>query len=503
MLLAIVYFLLILTGIVVVHELGHYLFSRVFGVRVLEFAIGMGPKLWSKKGKKTTFRINAFPIGGYVRPAGEDLDAIDSSVPDNEQIQNKPAWQRFIIYFAGPVFSLLLGFLILSLVAVVWGFQEVKIDKVELGSPAALSGMLPGDRIASVNGKTLLDNTRLSEAVVRGEKIDLVVIREGREVEITLIPEMLPQEAFIVIGNVSGEFGDALSSINGASFNGDYVGYGGILSPESTIRLGFADGSNLSGTLLTYSPAEERYAMGIYYANFKPIVATDFGQFRKGDVLVSVNGMTTETSYDLTTMSQLLSLKPNELLIQFTGRETTFARYGFPEEFVVTLERDGQVVDLTMTKNEMIALVSEVGAFSQGSDYWYPDSPVEAAVLGVQWANDLLITMVKVVGSLFTGGANINEFTGPIGLVTIVDQAVSLGTRIVLFLAGFISLNLGVINMIPFPALDGGRMLLALLEIITRKRLDPKIEGLINVIGFMILMGFMIYITFIDIGRWL
>ncbi|RAM60129.1 peptidase M50, partial [Mesotoga sp. SC_3PWM13N19] len=200
---------------------------------------------------------------------------------------------------------------------------------------------------------------------------------------------------------------------------------------------------------------------------------------------------------------QLRAVKPNELLIQFTGRETTFARYGFPEEFVVTLERDGQVVDLTMTKNEMIALVSEVGAFSQGSDYWYPDSPVEAAVLGVQWANDLLITMVKVVGSLFTGGANINEFTGPIGLVTIVDQAVSLGTRIVLFLAGFISLNLGVINMIPFPALDGGRMLLALLEMITRRRLDPKIEGLINVIGFMILMGFMIYITFIDIGRWL
>jgi len=130
MLLAIIYFLLILTGIVVVHELGHYIFSRLFGVRVLEFAIGMGPKLWSKKGKNTTFRINAFPIGGYVRPAGEDLDTIDSSIPESEQIQNKPAWQRFIIYFAGPAFSLLLGFLILSLVAVIWGFQEVKIDKV-------------------------------------------------------------------------------------------------------------------------------------------------------------------------------------------------------------------------------------------------------------------------------------------------------------------------------------------------------------------------------------
>jgi len=87
--------------------------------------------------------------------------------------------------------------------------------------------------------------------------------------------------------------------------------------------------------------------------------------------------------------------------------------------------------------------------------------------------------------------------------VTVVNQAVSLGLRIVIFLTGFISLNLGVVNMIPFPALDGGRILLALLEIITRKRMDPKIEGLINVIGFMILMGLMIYITFVDIGRWL
>ncbi|MFA7427787.1 site-2 protease family protein, partial [Mesotoga sp.] len=189
--------------------------------------------------------------------------------------------------------------------------------------------------------------------------------------------------------------------------------------------------------------------------------------------------------------------------IQLTGKETTLAKYGFPEEFVVSIEREGQTIELTVSKNEMIALVGEAGAFAQGSDYWYPDSAFEAVGLGIQWANNLLFTMVKVVGSLFTGGANINEFTGPIGLVTIVDQAVSLGLRIVLFFAGFISLNLGVINLIPFPALDGGRMLLALLEMITRRRLDPKIEGLINVIGFMILMGFMIYITFIDIGRWL
>jgi len=502
MFLTIIYFLLILTGVVVVHELGHYLFSRLFGVRVIEFAIGMGPKIWSRKGKKTTFRINAFPIGGYVRPAGEDLDTVDSSVPENEQIQNKPAWQRFIIYLAGPAFSLILGFVILSLVAVVWGFQEIKIDKIEPGSPAEISGIAPGDRIVSVNGKILIDNTRLGEAIAKGDPIDLVIMRDSGEVNITLVPEMLPQEAVMIISRAQGDAGGEITSINGATFSGDYVGYGKVLQPESFIKIGFSDGQILSGTLLNYSPAEERYAMGIYYANFQPKIAKDYGPFKKGDIIISVGSLETSTSYDLTMMSQLLTIGPSDLLIQFTGREVAYQNHGFAEEIPVKLERDGKSFEITVSKQEMISLVSEAGVFSQGSDYWYPDNVLQAAGLGLQWANSILVTMVRVVGSLFTGGANINEFTGPIGLVTIVDQAISLGLRIVIFITGFISLNLGVVNMIPFPALDGGRMLLAVLEMVTRRRLDPKIEGLINVIGFMVLMGLMIYITFVDIGRW-
>lgn len=503
MVLAIIYFLFILTAVVLVHELGHYLFSRLFGVRVLEFAIGMGPKVWSKKGKKTTFRINALPIGGYVRPAGEDLDQIDASIPANEQIQNKPAWQRFIIYFSGPAFSLLLGFVILTLVAVVWGFQEVKIDKIEPASPAAIAGMVPGDRIVSVNGKTLIDNTKLSATIEEGKPTELTVLRDGRELQITLIPELLPQEALMVVGNAQGGVGERLKTINGASFGGDYVGYGEVLSPESTVKLGFEDGNSLVGTLLAYSPTPERYAMGIYYANFKPVISKDYGVFRKGDVLLSANSMKLETSYDLTMMGQLLSIAPTQLLVQYVGKSVSFESYGFPQEFPVSLEREGEELELTVSKDEMIALISEAGVFEQGSGYWYPDNVIQAAGLGVRWANSILVAMVRVVGSLFTGGANLNEFTGPIGLVTIVDQAVNMGFRIVIFLAGFISLNLGVVNMIPFPALDGGRMVLALLEMVTRRRLDPKIEGLINVIGFLILMGLMLYITFVDIGRWL
>lgn len=503
MLLTTIYFLLILTGVVVVHEIGHYLFLKLFRVRVLEFAIGMGPKIWSKKGKETTFRINVLPIGGYVRPAGEDLDAVDNSVPESAQIQNKPAWQRLIIYFAGPAFSIILGFIILSLVAIVWGFQEIKIDKVEPGSPAAIADIHPGDRIVSVNGRTLIDNTRLGEAIKSGNPLNIVISRDGVEIGKTFSPALLAQEAFMILRKSEGSVGERLIAINGGSFRGDFVGYSKLLSPESSIRMDFAGGESLSGTLVAYSPTEERYAIGIYYANFKPLITKNHGVFRNGDVLLSVGDIETNTSYDLTIMSQLLSIGPTDLLIQYAGSEVSFTGSGFPDEIRVQVERNGVPLELTVSKSEVISLVSEAGVFAQGSDYWYPDSVFQAAALGLQWANSILVTMVRVVGSLFTGRANLNEFTGPIGLVTVVNQAVSLGLRIVIFLTGFISLNLGVVNMIPFPALDGGRILLALLEIITRKRMDPKIEGLINVIGFMILMGLMIYITFVDIGRWL
>ena len=90
-------------------------------------------------------------------------------------------------------------------------------------------------------------------------------------------------------------------------------------------------------------------------------------------------------------------------LIQFTGKEISFAEFGFPDEFVVSVEREGQLINLTVSKNEMIALVEEAGAFAQGSSYWYPDTALEAVGLGVQWANNLLIALVGRVESLFTG----------------------------------------------------------------------------------------------------
>ena len=110
---------------------------------------------------------------------------------------------------------------------------------------------------------------------------------------------------------------------------------------------------------------------------------------------------------------------------------------------------------------------------------------------------------MEIVSNLFTGQSSLREFTGPIGIVKLVGDAAKAGMKMVILLVGLITLNLGVVNLLPLPALDGGRMVLALIEMVIRKRIDPKVEAYIHAIGFFILIGILLYITFIDVGRFL
>ena len=109
--LSLILFIIILGTIVLIHELGHFTFAKLFGVYVHEYSIGMGPKIWSKKPKKseTEYCIRAIPIGGFVRLAGEEGEDGDKSVPKSKKLYNKGFWERFLIFFMGPGFNFLLA----------------------------------------------------------------------------------------------------------------------------------------------------------------------------------------------------------------------------------------------------------------------------------------------------------------------------------------------------------------------------------------------------------
>lgn len=149
-------FIFILGIIVLIHELGHFLWAKRFGVYIYEFSIGMGPVIFSKKGKKDgiLYNIRAFPIGGFVSMAGEVYED-DKTVPKDRCLCNKPIWQRIIVMAAGVINNFLLAILVLFVMSLIWGSNSLtpKVDAVIEGYPMAEAGIVKGDVIVAINNK--------------------------------------------------------------------------------------------------------------------------------------------------------------------------------------------------------------------------------------------------------------------------------------------------------------------------------------------------------------
>ena len=177
-------FILILGIIIFVHELGHFLFAKMMGVYVYEFSLGMGPRIFCKKGKngETDYCIRAIPIGGFVQLAGEEVED-DKSVPKDRKLQAKKPWQRFLIMFFGAGFNFIFAILVLFLLALFCGSASYKpiISEVEKGYPAYEAGIRKGDYVKEINGHkvstmddmslylTLSDHTKKTTIVVEKE----------------------------------------------------------------------------------------------------------------------------------------------------------------------------------------------------------------------------------------------------------------------------------------------------------------------------------------------
>lgn len=158
-------FILILGFIVLVHEFGHFAWAKICGVYVYEFAIGMGPKLWSKKGKETEYSIRAIPIGGFCALAGEDVEDDDvKKVPKKRRLQAKTPWQRFLIMFFGAGNNFISAFLILFAIALIWGgtTMDPVITEVSKNSAAMNGGLEAKDRILKINDKKIVSSDDVS-----------------------------------------------------------------------------------------------------------------------------------------------------------------------------------------------------------------------------------------------------------------------------------------------------------------------------------------------------
>jgi len=192
-------FVVVLGILIFVHELGHFLFAKLFKVRVLKFSLGFGPKIFGKTVGDTEYLVSAFPLGGYVKMFGENPDEQEASASDRDaSFAHKKVWQRFLIVFAGPLFNLLFTVLLFFMVFFFMGLPDsrdtTRIGQVNPDSPAAIAGIEVGDTILAINGKPTLEWMDVLTTVKdsAGEELRFTVARGDEDIKLTVTPKRLP-----------------------------------------------------------------------------------------------------------------------------------------------------------------------------------------------------------------------------------------------------------------------------------------------------------------------
>ncbi|KYH30696.1 regulator of sigma-W protease RasP [Clostridium tepidiprofundi DSM 19306] len=319
--------------LVIIHELGHFFLCKLNGVKVSEFSLGMGTKLFGIKGKETEYLIKVFPIGGYVKMEGEDGESNDPRA-----FTNKTPVQKLSIVSAGPIMNLILAVVLFASVGATKGYLLPIIKEVAPNSPAMHVGLQAGDKITKVN-KVNIDrwDQFLNEVYTsKGKSLNIEVVRNSEVKKFSLTP--------------------------------------------------------------VKDKKENIYLVGIHVSEVK----------KKFNFSEAVN-------------------------------------YGF---------------------EQTISTIKQVFVF---------------------------------FSSLFKGEVSVNEVGGPISIIKISGKAAQAGFTTLMFFTAFLSVQLGIFNIIPFPALDGGWIFMLLFEIMSGKKLDENKVGTINYIGFMILMAVMVLVVIKDI----
>src|SRR6056297_664347 len=493
-----------------IHELGHFLFARLFKVKILSFGIGFGPALYRKKtASGMDFKINLFPLGGYVRMDGEDPTEIDETVSEEKRrgfYYSKPPWQRFLIALSGPAFSILAGYLMLSVVALFWGIPQVGIAKVDPFSPAQEAGLRDNDIISRLNGKLLFDTEELSATIKNSESVDLTVTRGEQQKDITVYPQVFPKQYEMIIKGDSIPEGLSLSqikSVNGVAFDeidlSEYSGEEIVMVTQS--------GKQISGVLSGYQLIKERKVIGIEYKTLSRTLKSTEAPFKDGDVILSINGNQIEQGNDLFTILRFMDF-PTDSKTPYhylSIRDSTIMDVSSMKNLntiTVQVRRDGEETTLEMPSQVFINSLGN-SYFVSPVDNRQTMNPLLAISWGFQWTNNLMRRMGRIIGNIFTGEQNISEFSGPVGIVNIIGQATKAGFESLVLIFALITLNLGIINLIPLPALDGGRIVFNLIEMLSRKKINPVIEGYIHTVGFFFIIGLSFYIMYFDILRFM
>jgi regulator of sigma E protease len=445
--LMVVRFVVVIGILILVHELGHFFVARWTGVGVERFSIGFGPVLLRWRGRETEYVLSAIPMGGYVKMVGEEnpLEGGGGPVTDSEKaFALKPLWARFLIVFAGPAMNLVLAAVIFAVVLATLGraVWPAVVGKVVDGSPAATAGLRTGDTVAAVGGQPVAYWEDLDRALAssNGRPLELRVRREAAEVTMSVTPRLrtVPDPVF----REPREVWD--------------IGAGPQLLPVIT-------------SVGPRSPAER--------AGLRP-----------GDVVLAVAGQPLYTHDDLL---EAIRTRPGE-------------------SFVMTIERDGKPLTLTVTPDPVKerlptgeeAVVGKIQAgLAPKAVRFEPYSPLTAVVQGTVKTWDMTVLTAKGLWKLVSRQIDLSNIGGPIQIATETTRQANEGLVSVAVFVAIISVNLGVLNLLPIPMLDGGHLLFFIIEAVLGRPLSLRKREVAQQVGFVLLMVIMVFALYNDLAR--
>jgi regulator of sigma E protease len=472
---------LVLGVMILVHEWGHFIAARIFGVRVDVFSIGFGPRLFGWKRGATDYRVSALPLGGYVRMAGQDPSEIDSarstSIPRTEkdkpglhvgaeaagvsaitfktaeargveqqlrtgtgapdELMNKPRWQRAIISFAGPLVNLVFPILLLTVYFVAIGIpypayqdKPVQVSALPANSPAAAAGLRSGDTIVALDGEKNPDWEQAEKVVTKltpNSKLSMEVDEAGarRAIEVAVEQKDLDQ-------------------------------------PERL--LGFAP---IRPVLEDVAPGYPAQRAGL----------------KENDLIKAVDGQP----------------------IQWWGEFTERVRGSNGKAVALDVDRKGQALHLVVTPqaatNERGETIYQIGVQVHDETAYKRVAFPE----GARYATLVTVEKIKetagIVGKLFSGRVSLKQLQGPVGISRAAGQAARKGPLAIISLMVLISVNLGILNLLPIPILDGGHILLLGIEGLLRRDMSLAFKERFVQVGLVFLLVVFAIVMYNDVVR--
>lgn len=498
-------FVIFLGPLIFFHELGHFLFARLCGVRVETFSIGFGPKILKFRRGDTDYAISIIPLGGYVKMYGDDPTGKDEVPEDQRQyaFTHKTKMQKFWIVFGGPLANFILAYVIYYFLLIAGEtVPQVKFGVVEQNTSFYSAGLRTGDILKKVNSDEV---SSLEDLASVDEKITSVIVnRGGKNVELTtdffsktFIETFVGLEQFfrqpIFINAKGEEFYISTTEKKNLKVSIEEIA---SAQPEVLYLINAKNEKQFqklelgSQKLLPFLRSKNLYPVDIVVDGLIVDDPADKAKIKKGDILIGINGKEIHSFNFLRNHIQDEARRLNPIKLEYLRAGQKFTTKLVPNKKKVqdqTFYTIGVYSGAKIVERQMV----------EGKPRGFGES--FGLALQKTWVGS--VSVLSGFKKLVTGAVSVKNLGGPIMIAKQASYSLDISLSYFFKMMAIISINLGILNLLPIPVLDGGHILFLIIETFTGGPIPEKILLVAQQLGLSILLLLMIFAVGNDIVR--